>query len=157
MFEKNVPLCPLSSSPPWRTSQSFGLPWRFLTKMIKENWYQLFPWLHVIWTSCILQLGSTFGGLCKAEVWQGRAVSPPNCGRFGTKSACCTQPSEIGPWRINIQLLPYQGREANNNKWLSTSIWGAHVNLRAAPRKKPVCCGWSLRVREVSPSNCKNT
>lgn len=71
MFEKNVPLCPLSSSPPWKTSQSFDSPWRFSTKMIKENGVSSSLSYHVIWTPCILQLRGTFGGLAKCRCDKG--------------------------------------------------------------------------------------
>lgn len=71
MFEKNVPLCPLSSSPPWKTSLSFDSPWHFVTKMIKENSVSSPLGYQAIGTPCTLRNG----GLCKAEARQIWAAS----------------------------------------------------------------------------------
>ena len=132
MFEKNVPLCPLSSSPPWKTSRSFYSPWHFLTKMIKkkigvsasqgyhtvlDTFYHL-AWMHLWWL--------VYAGLGAYTAWCTFAVSLNTILRS----------LKWGFGRINIQLFLSRGREANKNKGPSTSIWGVHVNLRATVAKK---------------------
>lgn len=45
MFEKKVPLCPRSSSPPWKISPSSDSPWHFVTGTRKWNWELVPPWV----------------------------------------------------------------------------------------------------------------
>ena len=75
MFEKNVPLCPLSSSPPWKTSRSFYSPWHFLTKMIKkigvsasQGYHIVLDTFYPVLTRLFRVVSNFFRGLYKVEL-----------------------------------------------------------------------------------------